>query len=97
MHFILIESSELQKRVLYVLSDTRAKLMELGRRYEPSSSQFYIETINRRKELKELERRLRSGEEKEVMVSNIVYAWDECTIMKERTIQIWFPVFLVGK
>ena len=65
----MIKSSEFQKRVLYLLSDTRAKLMELGRRYEPSSSHFHIKTINRRRELKELERRLRSDEEKEVMVS----------------------------
>ncbi|KAA0720556.1 hypothetical protein E1301_Tti019686 [Triplophysa tibetana] len=58
---------EFQKRVLYLLSDIRAKLSEVGQNREPPESQFHLEKMNSRRELKNLEGQLADDEKRNVM------------------------------
>ena len=55
--------------MLYLVTDLRAMVSALGRRYEPQDSQFHLTTLNSMKELNEMEKSLRSEDDREQMVS----------------------------
>ncbi|KAA0705191.1 hypothetical protein E1301_Tti017778 [Triplophysa tibetana] len=62
----------IMERVLYLLSDIRAKLSEVGQNREPPESQFHLEKMNSRRELKNLEGQLADDEKRNVMVSRLI-------------------------
>ncbi|XP_026054618.1 protein SON-like [Carassius auratus] len=67
-----LDNGKFQRRVLYLLSDIRAKLSEVGQNREPPESQFHLEKMNSRRELKNLEGQLAVEEKRNVMVSRLV-------------------------
>ncbi|XP_042593642.1 uncharacterized protein LOC109076805 [Cyprinus carpio] len=67
-----LDSGNFQRRVLYLLSDIRAKLSEVGQNREPPESQLHLEKMNSRRELKNLEGQLAIEEKRNVMVSRLV-------------------------
>ncbi|XP_073672231.1 uncharacterized protein [Paramisgurnus dabryanus] len=67
-----LDNGKFQKQVIYLLSDIRAKLSEVGQNHEPPESQFHREKMNSRRELKNLEGQLADEEKRNLMVSRLV-------------------------
>ncbi|XP_051993030.1 uncharacterized protein LOC127651291 [Xyrauchen texanus] len=67
-----LDNGKFQRRVLYLLSDIRSKLSEVGQNREPPESQFHLEKMNARRELKNLEGQLADEKKRNVMVSRLV-------------------------
>lgn len=59
--------------MLFLLSDLRAKLNEVGQKHQPADAQFYLEKIDTMAGFMELEEQLQIQKEKQLMVSTSEY------------------------
>ncbi|XP_051985521.1 zinc finger Ran-binding domain-containing protein 2-like [Xyrauchen texanus] len=65
----LLDNGKFQRRVLYLLAAIREKLSQVGQNCEPPDTQFHLEKINSRRELKNLEGHLADEGKKNLMSS----------------------------
>ncbi|KAL0968193.1 hypothetical protein UPYG_G00263580 [Umbra pygmaea] len=67
-----LDNGKFQRRVLSLLADIREKMSQVGHNYEPPDSQFHLEKMNSRRELKNLKWPLADEVKKNMMMSRLV-------------------------